>query len=208
MEPVLIGLLLAGGVGALGVGLARRLFRREWTGEWRGQTVRLVVSRNRKELYVGGRRVAEKTTLSGNGCTLSATMREETPATLAAVVAYPPGSAGPVGRIYANGQWIGGEPRESHDRATTSPSATPEPVDARWPAARQLLGDLRAAGDPRATEAAERIEDGLRHVLGRLDRLVAAREAHLALGGDDQRLDAARAALDGRVQEVVEAPAA
>ena len=208
MDPVLLlALSLAGGAGVLGFGVAQlgRLFLREWRCTWQGHTLRLVAKQNRKELYFDGRRVAQKTTLSGSGCTLSAAIDGDPPIALTAVIVYPAGAARPIGRLYANGQWIGGEPRASLEVPPARAEAVPEPVDPRWPAARQLLGDLRASGDPRATEAATRIEEGLRHVLGRLDRLAAAREAHRALGGDDQRVDSARATLDVHVQEVVEA---
>lgn len=209
MDPLLALLTLAGalgGVAGLGFGASRlaRLFREEWSCSWEGHQVRLVAGQNRKELFVDGKSVARKTTLSGMGATLSHTFERDgrPPVVLTATVAHP--DAKPVGRIYANGEWIGGHARQATlSRSIAQPPI--EPTDARWEAARRLLADLRATAEPRASEAATRLEEGLRDVLGRLDRLGAARDAHRALGGDDARVDRARARLDTQAQEMLEA---
>jgi hypothetical protein len=216
VDPVtlLTAIAIASGTAAISGGIVAavaRAFRKEWNFSWNGRKVRLVAGQNRKELYVDGVRVAHKTTLSGMGTTLVWTMESGgPPVVVTASIAYPSHAPTPVGRVYANGQWIGGDPREPEaappKTASIAPAANrPEPTDTRWEPAKQLLADLSTSSDPRVAEAAERIDRGLRDVLGRLDRLAAAREAHAALGGDGKRLDAARARLDAQVQEVVEA---
>ncbi|MBM4365504.1 MAG: hypothetical protein FJ102_04765 [Deltaproteobacteria bacterium] len=186
------------------------MLRQEWAATWHGHKLRLIAGQNNKELWVDGQRVAQKTTLSGMGTTLSWTKEEpgEAPVVFTATIRYAAGAAKPVGRLYANGQWIGGSAREEEPGGSApDPGAAPQadPGDARWEPAKRLLEDLRRAKDPRANEAAARIEEGLRDVLGRLDRLAEARQAHAALGGSQAALDAPQARLDAQAQEVFEA---
>ena len=139
MEALLAILVLAGGVGGLvGVGYAvralTRLFHQEWAFSWQGRQVKLVAGQNTKELWVDGACVAQKTTLSGMGCTLSWTPEEAgaAPVVFSATVSYLPGAAKPVGRVYANGQWIGGVPREAAPDQRSEERRVGKECRSRW----------------------------------------------------------------------------
>lgn len=204
---MVVALLVLATVAGLGLGalaLGDRV-RAEWTCEWRGRSIRLVARQNTHSLYVDGKQVAQKTTLTGAGTTLSWTIEARgSPVVLSATVVYMDGDR-PVGRIFADGERIGGTDGEGFPPAVGVGAASPEPIDGRWSAARVLLADLRAARDSRHGEAAQRLEAGLRDVLGSLDRLVAAQEAHRALGGDHAGVATARARLEGQAGELLEA---
>lgn len=177
--------------------------RAEWTCRWRGRTIKLVARQNAHTVYMDGLQVARKTTLARAGTSLVWTVEAEgRPVVLTANVVYTDGG-GPMGRIFADGAWIGGV--ESGASAVLAAAALgrtvgagAEPTDRRWAAASLLLADLRATQDPSHGEAAQRIDAGLRGVLGGLERLAAAQEAHQALGGDQSSMADARAHLEGQ----------
>jgi hypothetical protein len=170
----------------------------EWTGTIRGHQVRLVARQNTTALYVDGEQVAQKTTLRGSGASLTWELETGGDTVIVTGAVVYPDRGGPVGRIHADGQWIGG----AEGPGLLSTTGAPEPQDPRWTAANVLLADLR---DGRHGEAAQRIEAGLREVLGGLDRLANVGQAHRALGGDDVRVEAARARLDGQAAELLDA---
>lgn len=170
----------------------------EWTGTIRGHQVRLVARQNTTALYVDGKQVAQKTTLRGSGASLTWTFQTGGDAVVLNGTVVYPDRGEPVGRIHADGLWIGG----AEGPGLLSATGAPEPQDPRWAAAKVLLGDLR---DGRHGGAAQRIEAGLREVLGGLDRLANVGQAHRALGGDDVRVEAARARLDGQAAELLDA---
>lgn len=173
----------------------------EWTGTVRGHEVRLVARQNTTALYVDGKQVAQKTTLRGSGASLTWELETGGDTVIVTGAVVYPDRGGPVGRIHADGQWIGG----AEGPGLISATGAPEPQDPRWAAAKVLLADLRGARDGRHGDAALRIEAGLREVLGGLDRLASVGQAHRALGGDDVPVAAARARLDGQAAELLDA---
>ncbi len=201
MVVAMIMVAVVAGATGLGAWALVDRVRAEWTCTCGAHEVRLVARQNTASLYVDGRRVARKTTLSGSGATLTWRVDADgSPVVLTATVVYPDGGA-PTGSIQADGQWIGG----ARGLPAVQDTRAPEPTDARWAAAKLLLRDLRAARDARHGEAAQRIEVGLRDVLGKHDRLASAREAHKALGGDDSRIEQARCRLDDQATELLDA---
>ncbi len=175
--------------------------RAEWTCTWRGRTIRLVARQNSHQLYVDGREVARKTTLAGSGVTLVwKTEAEGRDALINASVAYE--GDHPVARVLVDGAWIGGTAGDV--TPTASPSTAPQPTDARWLAARVLLDGLGTSPDGRHREAAQRIDAGLRAILGKLDALAASARAHQTLGGDALALDSARATLEAQATALLD----
>lgn len=169
-----------GSVGAIGwaAAMVARRTRAEWTCTVAGRAVRVVATQNKKVLFVEGQRVAEKTTLSSSGATLSWERPQDAgpPIVVTVTVAHPPHEAAPQGAIYADGRWVGGSKREEHvgNAFNPVPSPTRTPItDSRWPAAEVLLRDLRAVPRPEVTEAARRIDA---HVVELLHALL---EVHL-----------------------------
>lgn len=201
-------LLLATMAGAAAVG-AWALHDRvvaEWSCAWRGRTLRLVARQNTQVLYLDGVEVARKTTLRGSGATLVWKVESGgAEVVLRATVVHREGG-GVVGTITADGERIGGSDGQG-ERALPGAAggSAPEPTHPLWAPSRVLLADLVATGDPRNVEAAQRIDAGLRDVLGRAARLDAAAEAHRALGGEGAAVGAARERLEGQAHALLDA---
>ena len=174
----------------------------EWKAVWEGHEIRLVVRSTAHQLIVDGKKVAQKSIVAGSGSTLTWTIHQNgSPVVLTATVLIE-GQATPVGRICAGEQWVGGT---ETDRVPPSASGAADPKDMRWGASKVLLADLRRAGDVRLTEAAQRIEVGLRDVLGGMDHVDTARGAYAVLNGDQSTLDDAHRRLDHEANELIDA---
>ncbi len=209
MVVTLVLLATMAGAAALGAWAMQDRVVAQWSCTWRGRPIRLVARQNTQVLYVDGVEVARKTTLQGSGASLSwAVESEGEEVRLVATVVHRGGGA-VVGAISADGQWIGGSERADGAPGRSVPAdprvQAAEPIHPRWAPAKVLLADLASASDPRQVEAAQRIEAGLRDVLGRLRRIDEAEEAHRALGGQAAPIVEARARLEAQADALLDA---
>jgi hypothetical protein len=97
------------------------------------------------------------------------------------------GGVSVTGHLFVDGRFVGGDPVDSAAPDGPAPHLT-EPDDARWRAARQLVGGIHTHGGGEAREAAARIEAAIRSALEDLAHLDEVKEAHRTVAevaGDD-----------------------
>lgn len=165
--------------------------RRDWTVQAAGRTITVHNRILTESVYIDGVRVkAAVSHPSMTQAVLSCQFegRDGRMHQLMASIQTAGGAFQIVGHVFVDGTFVGGDPLTDGVSPPASPGASPEPDDARWQAARQLVGGIATHGGSEAREAADRILGAIRQALDdlrHLDEVASAHRTVAEVAGDD-----------------------
>lgn len=211
---VLLALVLIGVAPFVALGLALGLHwavKRDWSVESHGRKITVKNRVFSEQVWIDGVRVPvavshPSLTQAVVSCRFEG--RDGRMHQLMTSVQSTGGVFGISGHVFVDGSYLGGDPLTDGVSPPTPDGiegAPPEPDDARWAAARQLVGGISTHGGQDAREAATRIQAAIRLALEDLAHLDEVADAHRTVAevaGDDadERLKAVSALQEERVR--------